>query len=93
MDNIPKDVWQEYKLKEKATDEGWVYVEVQKGMYSSLQAGLLAQELLATRLATEEIQIAPPQDGQHPWGCLTGIQTQGKATDEGWVYVEVQNWM
>ena len=32
--------------------DGLVYVEIQKGMYSLLQAGLLAQELPAQRLAT-----------------------------------------
>ena len=30
---------------------GWVYVETKKGMYNLPQAGLLAQELLKTRLA------------------------------------------
>ena len=49
--DIPEDVRHEYKLNEKVTPEGWVYVKVQKGIYGLLQAGV-AQELLAKSLAT-----------------------------------------
>ena len=52
MEDIPEDAKQEYKLSEKVTPDGWVYVEVQKGMYGLLQTGLCIQELLATRLDT-----------------------------------------
>ena len=48
--DIPEDVIQEYKLKEKATSKGHVYLEVRKGMHDLPQAGLLAQELLEDRL-------------------------------------------
>ena len=51
VEDIPEDVQQEYQLHKKATHDGWVYVEVHKWMYGLSQAGLLAQELLATRLA------------------------------------------
>ena len=44
---MPEYVRQEYKLSEKVTPKGWVYVEVCKGLYGLPQAGLLAQELLA----------------------------------------------
>ena len=40
-----------YQLKEKATENGFVYVEVRKGIYGLPQAGLVAQELLEQRLA------------------------------------------
>lgn len=50
MKDIPSDVIEHYNLKEKATLEGLVYVEVRKGMYGLPQAGLLAQELLEKRL-------------------------------------------
>ena len=39
-------------LSEKVTQEGWVYVEVHKGIYGLPQAGLLALELLANMLVT-----------------------------------------
>ena len=42
---------QRYKLSEKVTQDRWAYVEIRKGMYILLQAGLLVQDLLAQRLA------------------------------------------
>ena len=44
--DFPEDVLAEYGLKEKATAEGWVYVECRRGMYGLPQARILAQELL-----------------------------------------------
>jgi hypothetical protein len=44
--DIPDEIVQEYKLKDKVTAEGYIYLEVRKGMYGLPQAGLLAQELL-----------------------------------------------
>ncbi|KAL7482298.1 hypothetical protein ACHAW6_007977 [Cyclotella cf. meneghiniana] len=48
--DLPEDVIAHYKLQKKATLEGFVCVEIQKGMYGLPQAGLLAQELLEKRL-------------------------------------------
>jgi hypothetical protein len=42
IDDIPEEIIVEYKLKDKVSD-GYVYVEVQKGMYGLPQAGILAQ--------------------------------------------------
>ena len=44
--DIPDEIVQEYKWKDKVTAEGYIYLEVRKGMYGLPQAGLLAQELL-----------------------------------------------
>ena len=51
MSDIPGDVIKEYNLLDKATAEGYVYVEIRKGMYGLPQAGRIAQELLEKRLA------------------------------------------
>ena len=48
--DIPDEIVQQYKLKDKVTAEGYIYLEVRKGMYGLPQAGLLAQELLEKRL-------------------------------------------
>jgi hypothetical protein len=40
---------QKYNLNTLAVN-GWVYIEVRKGMYGLKQAGLLANQLLQTRL-------------------------------------------
>ena len=50
MEDIPEEVIIEYNLRKLATKEGYVYIEVRKGMYGLPQAGLLAQELLEKRL-------------------------------------------
>ena len=41
---------QHYNLAEKATRDGYVYVEIKRGVYGIPQSGLLAQKLLEKRL-------------------------------------------
>jgi hypothetical protein len=45
-----EEIVNKYNLKELAVD-GWVYIEIRKGMYGLKQAGLLATQLLQKRLA------------------------------------------
>jgi hypothetical protein len=47
---IPHDIIEQYNLLPLVSD-GHVYIEVQKGMYGLPQAGILANQLLARRLA------------------------------------------
>jgi len=49
--DIPDEVIEEYNLREIVDDDGYVYCEITKGMYGLPQAGIIAQELLAERLA------------------------------------------
>ena len=46
LGDIPEDIQHQYELQSKVASEGWVYIEIRKGMYGLQQAGLLAQELL-----------------------------------------------
>jgi hypothetical protein len=46
---IPDEIIKKYNLTAKAVD-GWVYLEISKGMYGLKQAGLLANQLLQQRL-------------------------------------------
>jgi hypothetical protein len=46
---IPQEVQDEYDITDKIVD-GYVYVEINKGMYGLPQAGILANRLLAKRL-------------------------------------------
>ena len=48
---MPDDVIEHYQLHDKATHDGYVYCEIQKGMYGLPQAGIIAQQLLEERLA------------------------------------------
>jgi hypothetical protein len=50
LSRFPEEIIQKYNLNALAVD-GWVYIEIRKGMYGLKQAGLLANQLLQTRLA------------------------------------------
>ena len=50
LDLIPQEFRNEYNLDAKAKD-GYVFMEIQKGMYGLPQAGILANKLLKKRLA------------------------------------------
>jgi hypothetical protein len=51
LSSFPEEIIQKYNLNALAVD-GWVNIEIRKGMYGLKQAGLLANQLLQTRLAT-----------------------------------------
>ncbi len=50
LSNIPDEVIEEYKLREKATKNGSVYIKAKQGLYGLPQSGLLANEHLKKRL-------------------------------------------
>jgi hypothetical protein len=50
LSRFPEEIVNKYNLKALAVD-GWVYIEIRKGMYGLKQAGLLANKLLQKRLA------------------------------------------
>jgi hypothetical protein len=50
LSRFPEEIVQNYNLNALAVD-GWVYIEIRKGTYGLKQAGLLANQLLQTRLA------------------------------------------
>jgi hypothetical protein len=50
LSRFPEEIIQKYNLSDLAVN-GWVYIEIRKGMYGLKQAGLLANQLPRTRLA------------------------------------------
>jgi hypothetical protein len=50
ISNLPPNFPKAYNLINLATDDGTIYVKIQKGMYGLPQAGILAQNLLKKRL-------------------------------------------
>jgi hypothetical protein len=48
--DMPEDVIAHYKLTDISTHDGYIYCEIQKGMYGLPQAGIIAQQLLEKRL-------------------------------------------
>jgi len=57
MADIPDEIIKEYKLDQKVTTDGFIYMEIQKGMCGLPQAGIIAQELLAERLGKQVISF------------------------------------
>jgi hypothetical protein len=62
IDLIPENIIQHYNLREKVKD-GYIYVEIQQGMYGLPQAGILANKLLQTNLATAGYAPTPHTPG------------------------------
>jgi hypothetical protein len=50
LSRFPEEIIQKYNLNALAV-EGWVYIEIRKGMYGLKQVVILANQLLQTRLA------------------------------------------
>ena len=50
LDMFPEDVIEEYNFRDRVEPNGYVYIEVRKGMYGLSQVGLLAQKLLEKHL-------------------------------------------
>jgi hypothetical protein len=48
LSRFPEEIIQKYNLKALAVD-GWVYIEIRKGMYGLKQAGLLVNQLHPAR--------------------------------------------
>ena len=77
MDDIPDEVIEQYDLNSKSSKDGYVYVEVRRGMYGLPHAGLIAQELLEERMAKHGYHQSENTPGlwSHEWRpiqfCLT----------------------
>jgi hypothetical protein len=50
LSRFPEEIIQKYNLNDLAID-GWVHIEIRKGMYGLKQAGILTNQLIQTRLA------------------------------------------
>jgi hypothetical protein len=50
LSRSPEEIVDKYNLIALAVD-GWVHIEIRKGMYGLKQSGLLANQLLQTRVA------------------------------------------
>ena len=51
LTNIPEEIIIECNLRKIATEDGYIYCEIGKGMYGLPQAGIIAQQFLEKRLA------------------------------------------
>ena len=46
LEDVPEEISTEYNLQQKATPNGYVYLDICKGMYGLPQEGFLEQNLL-----------------------------------------------
>ncbi len=75
VDDISDKIIVEYNLHDKVSNDGHIYVKIQKGMYGLPQAGILAQELLenekirpwARGLRVLRLKTIGRGWGGHPW--------------------------
>ncbi|KAL7474459.1 hypothetical protein ACHAW6_000435, partial [Cyclotella cf. meneghiniana] len=72
FDLIPDEIVKHYKLRDYVED-GWVYVRINLGMYGLPQAGILANKLLAKRLASAGYYQCQYTPGlwRHVWRPIT----------------------
>ena len=73
LGNLPENIVRHYKLDVKVTKDGYVYVEIRRGMYGLPQAGLIAQKLLEQRLNKEGYYQSEHTPGlcTHTWRPIT----------------------
>jgi hypothetical protein len=86
FDLIPEEIVEKYNLR-PLVEDGWVYVKIVLGMYGLPQSGILANKLLATRLAKAGYYQCQYTPGlwRHVWRPITfclvvddfGIKTVG----------------
>jgi hypothetical protein len=60
---IPDKIVQQYSLQTLVTPDGWVYMEIRKGMYGLKQAGLIANVRLTTHFAKYSYTPTPQTPG------------------------------
>ena len=51
INKFPKDIQTRYKLNEKVTSNGYIYIKIKKGMYGLKQAAILAYDFIKKNLA------------------------------------------
>ena len=71
--DIPEELTKHYDLATKVKNDGYVYIEIRRGMYGLPQSGLLAQQLLVKRLNAEGCNqnTLVPELWTHAWCPIT----------------------
>ena len=50
INDMPENIIDQYQLRDKVTKDGYVYVQINDGMYGLPNAGIIAQKQLEKRL-------------------------------------------
>ena len=69
---IPEEIIIKYNLRDLVDKDGWVYVEIRKGIHGLPQAGILANQLLEKRLSTKGYYQCQHTPGlwRHVWRSI-----------------------
>jgi hypothetical protein len=59
LDIIPEEIVLAYNLHDIVKPDGWVYIEIRKGMYGLPQVGILANILLEQQLSNKGVLLVP----------------------------------
>jgi hypothetical protein len=73
LSDMPDNIITHYNLLDITTPNGYVYCKIRQGMYGLLQAGIIAQELLAKRLKEHGFTQSETTPGlcTHEWHLTT----------------------
>jgi hypothetical protein len=73
LDIIPEEIILAYNLRAIIDPDGWIYIEIRKGMYSLPQASILANNLLEQRLSARGYYQCQHTPGlwRHMWRDIT----------------------
>ena len=73
LDMIPEEIILAYNLHDIVNPDGWVYIEIRKGMYVLPQAGILANKLLEQWLSARGYYQCQHTPGlwRHKWRAIT----------------------
>jgi hypothetical protein len=101
LELIPQEIIDAYDLHALAHN-GYVYIRINKGMYGPPQAGKLANDLLAKRLAKHAYYQSPFIQGlwKHTWRPIQftlvvddfGVKYEGKAHADHLISVLAENY-
>jgi hypothetical protein len=75
LSDMPEDVIAHYHLLDSATPDRYINCKIRQGMYGLLQAGIIAQELLAKRLK---------EHGYNQSKTTPGLWTNSLVVDKFW---------
>ena len=72
LEIIPEEIIVKYNLRNLVDADGWVYVEIRKGMYGLPQAGIIANQLLEKRLSEKGYYQCQHTPGlwRHVWRSI-----------------------
>jgi hypothetical protein len=72
LEIIPEEIIVKYNLWDLVDEEGWVYIEIRKGMYGLPQAGIIANQLLKKRLSEKGYYQCQHTPGlwRHVWRSI-----------------------